>query len=220
MNNAKAYWNSIFESEWKNYFENAQEFPEYWDEKWLDKHRDILDSAKETEIIDLGCGLGCDSVYLLKKGHKVVSCDISQEALERLKQYVSNVEVKQFDMLKGMPFENNSAKLIISNLSIHYFSWNDTLRLIEEISRVLSNDGYFICRVNSTQDIYYNNKNLEKLELNFYRDDEKFIRLFDEESIKELFKEWNIQYINECEIKRYGKPKMLWEFAVRKVGDD
>ena len=215
MNNIKAYWDTIFESEWKNYFENPQEFPEYWGENWLDKHSDILDNAKETEIIDLGCGLGCDSVYLIEKGHKVVSCDISQIALDRLKQHMPNVEVKQFDMLKGMPFENSTAKLVISNLSIHYFSWNDTLKLIGEIRRVLSKDGYFICRVNSTQDIYYNNKNLEELELNFYRDDEKLIRLFDEESIKQLFEGWNIQYINEYEIKRYGKPKLLWEVAVR-----
>jgi hypothetical protein len=56
----------------------------------------------------------------------VVSCDLSEEALKRLTVFIANPMIKHFDMLNGLPFKKDSAKLIIADLSLHYFPWEGT----------------------------------------------------------------------------------------------
>ncbi len=41
---------------------------------WLDKFSNIIDNCS-TPVLDLGCGSGNDTLYLIKKGKEVISCD-------------------------------------------------------------------------------------------------------------------------------------------------
>ena len=51
-----------------------------------------------------------------------------------VKEAVENGEIpKCFNMLDGMPFDNNSFELIIADLCLHYFKENDTFELLNEI---------------------------------------------------------------------------------------
>ena len=72
MDGNKQYWNNIYESK-------KEKKPIY--DLWLDKYKYILDKSKEKSIIDLGCGSGGDSLYLMERGYKVIACDYSEEAL-------------------------------------------------------------------------------------------------------------------------------------------
>ena len=55
-----------------------------------------------------------------------------------------------------------------------------------------------------------------KIEENFYDIDGNLKRFFNEEQLRELFKNWNIKYINECEMNRYKDSKILWEISIGK----
>ena len=66
MDGNKDYWNNIYESK-------KDKKPIY--DLWIDKYKDILDKSKEQPIIDLGCGVGGDSFYLMESGYKVIACD-------------------------------------------------------------------------------------------------------------------------------------------------
>jgi SAM-dependent methyltransferase len=67
---------------------------EYWDEdhsksdsrlvydNWLDKYEKLLSKSNDVPIIDLGCGQGNNTLYLFERNYKVISCDISSEALK------------------------------------------------------------------------------------------------------------------------------------------
>lgn len=205
-NNQLKEWNDLFSS-------CGPKKPQYDD--WLDKYQNYLDESKNIPIIDLGCGFGNDTLYLTERGYPVISCDYSIEALNRLKSFIEKPDIRLFNILDGLPFDDNTARVLIADLSIHYFSWEDTNEIINNISRVLSRDGYFLCRVNSDKDINYGAGQGIKVEDNFYNVDGKLKRFFDREQIIKLFKNWEIINISEYEMNRYQEPKIIWEIAVK-----
>lgn len=207
MNSQVEGWNETF----KIFFNKK---PKYDD--WLDKHKEILSLSKNTAIVDLGCGSGGNTLYLFERGYDVISCDFSDEAIKNLREHIPKARICMFDMLSGLPFENNSKKIIIADLSIHYFLWKDTEKIVKEIDRVLMRDGFLLCRVNSVNDINYGAMQGIEIEENYFNINGRFKRFFDEVSLNILFKDWQILYLNEDKMNRYGHKKILWEVVVKK----
>lgn len=208
MNLQKEYWNKVFES-------ISDGKPKY--DVWLDKYENILTNSRDIPIIDLGCGSGNDTFYLKERGYKVISCDFSENALIRLSNRIDDINVECFDMRNGLPFEDNCAKVVISDLSLHYFTWDDTNKIVKEINRILMNEGVLLCRVNSTNDINYGAGKGIEIEENLYNIDGNLKRFFNEVKLRELFKDWDIQFINETEINRYKMKKTAWEISLKKI---
>lgn len=208
MNDPKLYWN-------KKYKASLEQKVLY--DLWLDKYEDLLNTSKDIPIVDLGCGLGNDTLYLDKRGYKIISCDYSEEALKRLGRSIDNPVTKLFDMKNGLPFESESIKIIIADLSLHYFSWIETKKIINEIKRVLTKDGFLLLRVNSVKDTNYGAGQGILLEKNYYNIDGNLKRFFDKEQLEELFIDWEVYYIHEYEMNRYIHSKVLWEMAVKKM---
>jgi len=204
----KEYWNKIYEAIY-----NRE--PKY--DLWLDKYQNILSKSKDIPIIDLGCGFGNDTLYLSERNYEVISCDFSEKALNRLSNFIDNLKIKCFDMKDGLPFKDNYSKVVISDLSLHYFTWEETRKILKEIHRVLINEGTLLCRVNSTKDLNYGAGQGIRIEDNFYNIDGNFKRFFNEFQLKELFKDWEIQFINETEITRYKTSKIVWEISIKKI---
>lgn len=207
MKEQKKFWNEVYKS-------IEEKKPQY--DLWLDKYANVLEESKDCPIIDLGCGFGNDTLYLKERGYKVDSCDFSEQALLRLNKWIDHLSAKCFDMKDGLPFENNSSRIVISDLSLHYFKWSDTQKIIEEINRVLVSDGSLLCRVNSTNDLNYGAGHGIELEKNFYDIDGKLKRFFDEGQLRKAFINWDIHYLQENQMNRYGNNKIVWEIFVRK----
>ena len=208
MNLQKEYWDNFYES-----ISNRE--PKY--DLWLDKYKNILINSKDTPIIDLGCGIGNNTFYLKERGYEVISCDFSEKALIRLSNFIDNLKIKCFDLKDGLPFKDNCTRIVISDLSLHYFTWDDTQKIIKDINRILINEGVLLCRVNSTNDKNYGAGEGIEIEENFFNIDGKLKRFFNEQQLKKLFKDWDIQYINETEISRYKMSKIVWEISVKKI---
>jgi len=204
----------VNQCEWnKTYSTCGTENPTY--DFWLEKYDHLLRESRDVPIIDLGAGYGNDTIYLKQQGFKTVSCDYSEEALLRLNGLVGNTLTICFNMLDGLPFFSNTLKTIIANLSLHYFTWYDTERIIEEIHRVLVKDGCLLCRFNSIGDKENGAGQGTPIEENYYNVDGKLKRFFDENQLKKLFREWNILYCFEKSIMRFGRTKTFWEVVVR-----
>lgn len=208
MNDPRLYWN-------KQYMDNGNKRVIY--DLWLDKYEHILNASKDTSIIDLGCGLGNDTMYLYERHYNIISCDYSEEALKKLELFMDNPVTRLFDMKDGLPFESESVKIIIADLSLHYFPWDETRKIVNEIKRVLKEGGFLFVRVNSVKDTNHGAGKGIEIEKNYYNIDGNLKRFFDKEQVEKLFIDWEVKYINEYELHRYTNSKMLWEIAVKKA---
>ena len=208
MDTAKSYWNAIHSHYERN---------EIRCDDWLDQFIRIIDKC-ESPIIDLGCGCGNNTKYLVERGKQVIACDYSPNAIENIrKNFPEIMEAKCFDMTEGLPFPDGYTELLIADLSLHYFSENTTRFLLGEIKRVLTGDGMLLMRVNSVNDINHGAGEGEEIERHLYRtSDGRTKRFFDEADIHRFFGDWDISYCKENELHRYALPKQLWTMIAQK----
>ncbi|MDF2725084.1 MAG: haloacid dehalogenase [Paenibacillus sp.] len=182
---------------------------------WLEKFQPKLVSAPDGPVIDLGCGSGCDSLFLTERGYRVIACDFSSNALATIHTYIPGAETMLFDMTGGLPFPDRSAKAIVADLSLHYFHWEDTVSVVSEIARVVGTGGLLLTRLNSTRDVHYGAGQGVELEHHYYEQAGQRKRFFDRADLERLFAGWTIDALTETDMHRYGKPKVCWELAAR-----
>ena len=165
LENSKTYWDDEY---WKDKIKNSQ--TDFITDNWMDKYNNEINEVKLKKAIDLGCGIGQDTKWLLERGFDVISCDISEIALNKMKEIIPNSKTMQIDVKEKLPFEDNSVGLINANLSIHYFDMKNTIKIFNEIYRVLQKKGLFIGRVNSDKNEEYIKETTKEIEKNFYYD--------------------------------------------------
>jgi len=172
---------------------------------WLEYDERILKALKEckTPILDLGCGVGIDTLHLVESGHKVVACDFSTTALEKVKENIPEAKTIQFNMKNGIPFEKELFEFVIANKSIHYFSEQETKQLISELYRIIKPNGVFAFVVNSTNDSNFGAGQGIELEENFYEVRGTTKRFFSKESLEKFFdaEHWEFVCMNEGAIE-------------------
>lgn len=203
---------------WDNWSKKRASVPVY--DNWLDDYIDIINENKGTEILDLGCGIGADTLYLIEKGFNVLSCDFSNEALKSIRENIPNSKTKYLDMRGLFSFENESYSLIIADLSLHYFDNETTIHIMNEIKRILKTNGVLLARVASVNDFNFGAGIGKQLEKNFYFEGDYTKRFFDQNDVNKYF-----GIIGEVESfetsmirneQEYSKPKMLYRVKVKK----
>ena len=101
-------------------------------------------NQNKQNFLDLGCGLGRHSILFALNGFDVSAFDISDNSVERTKNWANElglkINVKQGDML-NIPFDNNSMDCILCMNVISHTDTNGVLRVIDEIKRVLKKSG-------------------------------------------------------------------------------
>lgn len=175
---------------------------------WLENFMDEINNC-DTPIIDLGCGEGNDTLFLINKGKEVIPCDFSQNTINNIVRNFPEInEAKCFDMVNGLPFPENFTDIIIADLSLHYFCKEDTIKIINDIRRVLRKNGVLIFRVNSINDINYGAGKGKEIERHFYElEDGTYKRFFDKEDIESFFGDYECIYLKEKVMDRYEKLK-------------
>lgn len=191
--------------------------------EWLEKYNQYVEPLKQEVILDLGCGEGGNALYYKNLGYKAVACDFSQVVLDRIKHRNPNMDVINFDMSDGIPYDDNSIGVVVASLSIHYFDLEQTKKVIENIYRCLKPGGYFIYRVNSYKEYERNKDNMLKcIEEDFYRTKNgKKKRYFSVESMARLLNDdfWIIQN-SDTELMFNGVQKFAVEgIALKPIKD-
>lgn len=207
--NSKKYWDEIHK-------ENTRDNIKI--DCWLDKFINIINATK-LPIIDLGCGFGNDTLYLIQKQKDVIPCDQSYNAISCIKRNFPEIsQAECFDMLDGLPFDDEFCEVVIADLCLHYFTSADTEKIIADIYKILRPNGYLIFRVNSVNDINHGAGEGEEIERNLYKTaDERLKRFFDEKDISFFFRNFQIEYVKETTMNRYKLEKRLYEGCVRKI---
>ena len=187
-------------------------------------NKDILVKNKENEILDLGCGIGADTLYLIERGYKVLSCDFSNEVLKSIKNNIPNSKTLYLDMIKEFPIEDDKYSLIIADLSLHYFDNKTTIHIMKEIKRILKADGILLARVASVNDFNFGAGVGEQLEKNYYFEGDYTKRFFDFEDVNKYFGIIGSVEVEETKMIRneeeYQKPKILYKIKVERGNDE
>jgi len=192
---------------------------------WLDPMVAAMRSAGET-VLELGCGIGEDAAELTALGFRVFASDISRKMVRAA---VGNAPAARFfvaDLSAPLPIRSAAVHNVVASLSIHYFRWQETVAVVDEVRRVLRPGGAFAFRVNATDDVNFGASQGEELEPNFYHVppdgrnnrpykrffDPPYKRFFDEPSVRALLAPgWRITSLAHRTIHRYDTPKQVWE---------
>ena len=118
-------------------------------------------------------------------------------------------------MTNKFPFKSDCFDAIVANLCIHYFSFEVTERIVDEISRVLHEQGILIASVNSLKDFVPLEGDIE-IEHNFYFTNGCNRRYFSTDEIETLFSTWDFICIQESSTSKYNYQKHTIDFVVKK----
>lgn len=203
---------------WDGWSKRRAGVPVY--DNWLDEYREILDINKEGPILDLGCGLGANTLYLKERGYEVLAADFSEEALKSIRKNIGNVRTMNINMLHDFPLKDELFFVIIADLSLHYFDDQTTKNLMKEIKRVLKRGGVLLARVARIDDYNFGACEGEELEHHFYFEGAYTKRFFDDEDVRKYFSLIGDVSYDECSMVRdeeeYSKEKKLYKVKVTK----
>ena len=170
---------------------------------------DFLDKYKVDSAIDLGCGSGNETVYMVKNSIKVLAIDrqLNQDfILNRL----SDSE-KQLISFKESSFEDvelPKTKLLTAFFSIPFCNPNNFDELWTKIYNSIEDNGYFVGQLFGDRDAW----NVVES-----------INTFSIDKVKEYLKNYNIIKLEEIEYVRESDNKK-WHFydiiAQKKEGDN
>ena len=155
-------------------------------------------------IIELGAGLGRDSIYFSINNLSVTSLDYSQSGINIInkkinKDKLKNIKTKVFDIRQRLPFEDNSIDGCFSHMLYCMALSNQNLfNLNKEICRILKPDGLNIYTVRNEHDGDYKN-GIHRGE-DMYENDGFIVHFFNKTKINQLtdgFKNIKIESFEE-----------------------
>lgn len=169
---------------------------------------EFLDNYKIDNAIDLGCGSGNETVYMIKNGIKVLAIDrqLNQDfILNRLSD--SEKRLISFKKSSFEDVELPKTKLLTAFFSISFCNPNNFDELWTKIYNSIEDNGYFVGQLFGDRDAW----NVVES-----------INTFSIDKVKEYLKNYNIIKLEEIEYVRESDNKK-WHFydimAQKKVGD-
>ena len=184
---------------------SKKEMQDYWDWRFLREgyiwSERPSESAKyanrlfnKYNIIDLlilGIGYGRNSLPFLESGYSVSGIEISEVALELLKNSELSNKIKIFKgSLIDMPFEDVKYDAIFSFNVLHLFNRNDRQTIIEKCKEQLNPNGLIFFTVMSELEPGYGEG--IKIEENTFAKKGKPVHYFTDEDLKQHFNKFEI----------------------------
>jgi len=183
------------------------------------KSLELFKESKISKIVELGAGLGRDTIFFAKNSIHVTAVDYSSSGLKVIndkaqKQSLSNlISTKLFDVRKKLPFEDNSIEACFSHMLYCMALTTEELKYLNnEICRVLKPNGINIYTVRHTKDGDYKN-GIHRGE-DLYENDGFIVHFFTKEKINHLSKGFEILGIEEFEEGNF--PRKLFKVTLKK----
>jgi ubiquinone/menaquinone biosynthesis C-methylase UbiE len=148
--NVKKYWDfQPCGAKYCSYLEGTKEFFEFTEKRRKTLEPFIKDFAKfgdwqNKKVLEIGCGIGIDTLEFSRAGAKITAIDISPKSVEltkkRLDYYSLTGDVKIGDA-ENLDFPDNTFDFVFSWGVLHHTP--DTQKAISEVFRVLKPGGKF-----------------------------------------------------------------------------
>ena len=195
---------------WEKNFSNKPEMFGLEPSKAAIKALNTFKEQNITKIIELGAGLGRDTIFFAQNSIYVEALDYSSLAIKVINQKtkknnLSNyISTKVFDIRERLPFKDNSVEACFSHmLYCMALTKTDLEKLNNEICRILKPNGLNIYTVRHTNDGDYK-KGIHRGE-DLYENDGFIVHFFSEDKVKSLlkgFKNVNIEFFEEGSFPR------------------
>ena len=180
----------------------------------------IFKKKKITNILELGAGLGRDTMYFAKNLISVEALDYSKTSINNIKNKSSKLSLtkfikpKIFDVRKKLPFKDKSIEACFSHmLYCMALSNTDLKNLNNEICRVLKPGGINIYTVRNTEDGDYKNGIYRGEDL--YENDGFIVHFFSKEKITQLTEGFEVLDIEKFEEGNF--PRKLFIVKNKKI---
>tara|TARA_Y100000996_G_scaffold407565_1_gene385320 strand:+ start:665 stop:1336 length:672 start_codon:yes stop_codon:yes gene_type:complete len=146
------YWNDIYSKQ--NYFGTGPTILA------LEAH-ELIKNNSITNILELGCGQGRDSLFFANFGHNVIATDISENAINSVKkikneQNIGNLELHLHDSLNPFNFTDLKFELIYSNLALQFFNLKQLSGILSNIKKIMKPNSFFLFSTKKSGDKYFN----------------------------------------------------------------
>ena len=171
-------------------------------------------------IVELGAGLGRDTIYFAQNSIKVQALDYSKTAIEIITKKAEKLNLtgfikpKFFDVRKKSPFEDNSIEGCFSHmLYCMALSNSDLENLNNEICRILKPRGINIYTARHTDDEDYKN-GIHRGE-DLYENDGFIVHFFSKEKVNQLSKGFEVLDIEKFEEGKF--PRKLFLVKNKKI---
>lgn len=167
-----------------NVFDNmANEYVEYFGDDWefIKEINEFASSFdKEDKILDLGCGSGYITNYLVEKGLNATGIDFSSEMIKIAKKKYPKLNFLLDDFLNiEKHFDENSIDGLIAIYSLYFIPKEQFEEMLKSLSKVLKNGGLFlfVTQIGTGEDyittpLMTENDIKEELYVNYYMKDE------------------------------------------------
>ncbi|MDC0248001.1 class I SAM-dependent methyltransferase [Pelagibacteraceae bacterium] len=206
---------------------------QYWEKNFLSKPEmfglepskaaiNTLKIFKEEnikKIIELGAGLGRDTIFFAKNSINVEALDYSPTAIKIINKKVlehklSNVvSTKMFDVRKKLPFKDNSVNACFSHMLYCMALTTTELKYLNsEICRVLKPGGINVYTVRHTEDGDY--KNGIHIGEDLYENDGFIVHFFSKEKVRKISDGFNVINIESFEEGKF--PRKLFRAVLKK----
>jgi ubiquinone/menaquinone biosynthesis C-methylase UbiE len=104
--------------------------------------RDILSTISFNTVLEIGCGTGKNTEWLLQKAGHITAADLSEEMLAKAKEKIqsNNVEFIQFDINNDWNFTERTFDLIGFSLVLEHIENLD--HIFKEVYKKLNDEGF------------------------------------------------------------------------------
>ncbi len=146
------YWNNLYSKD--DYFGTGQTI-------LADFAKIIIEKNNISTLLELGCGQGRDSIFFTNLVSNVTSVDISENAINFVKKIknernLTNLDLFVHDIKKPLTFLDKSFDMVYSNLALQFFDINQLNEIFSNISKIMSNDSFFMFSTKKPGDKYFN----------------------------------------------------------------
>ena len=161
---------------------------------------------QNSRVLEVGCGNGKPLIPLAKRKYDVVGLDVSGTALKILEKTLKRSGVYANLVLgdaTSFPFHDGCFDAALCNYVLTHLLGEDRIKGVNEIRRVLRNNGFLFMEVFSANDFRYGKG--KKIEENsFLRKDGIVYHYFTYDEIKNLLKDFQI-----LELKKIVKGRII-----------
>lgn len=143
---------------WEEYYSTLKRIPK----RLKETAQFIVDAIPDFQnhnvkkLVDLGCGAGRHSILLANSGFEVIGIDISKNALRMARRWARKEKLENAAFVRAtmtnIPLSNCCSDAVVSVSVIHHALKNDIVTTVNEVHRILRDDGRFLVNLASVKD--------------------------------------------------------------------